>query len=248
LAAIIPECTLLLSPAGILIKPAAMKIKLFATHAILSFFLAVPVLNVTYCQTGQADEDLDRRVRKFLTEHSHYWFDMNIPASDGQLLYDLVIKGNYKSALEIGTSTGHSAIWIAWALSKTGGKLITIEINEERYKTALENFREVGLSDYIDARLADAHKLARELKGPFDFVFSDADKDWYKNYFIELDPKLTVGACFVTHNITERGRGGNRGYGGPAIYLEYVRSLDNYETTLNNSGGGMAISYKRSKQ
>ena len=70
---------------------------------------------------------------------------MNIPASDGQLLYDLIIKGNYKSALEIGTSTGHSGIWIAWALSKTGGKLITIEIDEERYKTALENFRKVGL-------------------------------------------------------------------------------------------------------
>ncbi|MGI6310204.1 MAG: O-methyltransferase [Bacteroidales bacterium] len=222
-----------------------MKMKTFVKLAIFLLFLSVPVLNNTYGQTG---DDLDRRVKKFLTEHSHYWFDMNIPASDGQLLYDLIIKGNYKSALEIGTSTGHSAIWIAWALSKTGGKLITIEINEERYKTALENFKEVGLSDYIDVRLADAHKLVRELKGPFDFVFSDADKDWYKNYFIELDPKLKVGGCFVTHNITERGRGGNRGYGGPAIYLEYVRSLDNYETTLNSTGGGMAISYKRSKK
>lgn len=148
--------------------------KIFVNLAIFLLFLSVPVLNNTY---GQAGNDLDRRVKKFLTEHSHYWFDMNIPASDGQLLYDIIIKGNYKSAIEIGTSTGHSAIWIAWALSKTGGKLITIEINEERYRTALENFREVGLSDYIDVRLADAHKLVRELKGPFDFVFSDADKD-----------------------------------------------------------------------
>ena len=212
---IIPERTEGSSRAGISIKRIAMKMKIFVNLAIFLLFLSVPVLNNTY---GQAGNDLDRRVKKFLTEHSHYWFDMNIPASDGQLLYDLIIKGNYKSALEIGTSTGHSAIWIAWALSKTGGKLITIEINEERYKTALENFKEVGLSDYIDVRLADAHKLVRELKGPFDFVFSDADKDWYKNYFIELDPKLKVGGCFVTHNITERGRGGNRGYGGPAIY------------------------------
>lgn len=242
---IIPERTEGSSHAGISIKRIAMKMKTFVKLAIFLLFLSVPVLNNTYGQTG---DDLDRRVKKFLTEHSHYWFDMNIPTSDGQLLYDLIIKGNYKSALEIGTSTGHSAIWIAWALSKTGGKLITIEINEERYKTALENFKEVGLSDYIDVRLADAHKLVRELKGPFDFVFSDADKDWYKNYFIELDPKLKVGGCFVTHNITERGRGGNRGYGGPAIYLEYVRSLDNYETTLNSTGGGMAISYKRSKK
>jgi caffeoyl-CoA O-methyltransferase len=38
------------------------------------------------------------------------------------------------------------------------------------------NFRESGLSEYIDARLADAHVLVEKVKGPFDFVFSDADK------------------------------------------------------------------------
>jgi predicted O-methyltransferase YrrM len=172
---------------------------------------------------------------------------MNIPASDGQLLYDLIIKGNYKSALEIGTSTGHSGPWIAWAMSKTGGKLVTIEIDEERYKTALENFKKVGLSEYIDARLADAHALVKELKGPFDFVFSDADKEWYKNYFVDLDPKLKVGGCFTAHNISDRGRGGygGGGYGGPGAFLEYVRSLNNYETSVNNTGGGISISYKR---
>ena len=64
------------------------------------------------------------------------------------------------------------------------GKLITIEINEGRHKEALANFKEAGLSEYIDARLADAHELVEKLKGPLDFVFSDADKDWYQNYFI----------------------------------------------------------------
>ncbi len=55
---------------------------------------------------------------------------MNVPLSDGKILYDLIVKNNYKNAVEIGTSTGHSAIWMAWALSKTGGKLITIEIDK----------------------------------------------------------------------------------------------------------------------
>ena len=96
---------------------------------------------------------LDEKVKKFLSDHSGQWHDLNISAADGQLLYDLIIKGNYKSALEIGTSTGHSGIWIAWALSKTGGKLITIEYDESRHKTALQNFKEAGLSEYIDARL-----------------------------------------------------------------------------------------------
>jgi len=205
-------------------------------------------INNTIAQTGTANKALDEKVKKFLNEHSHYWFDMNIPAADGQLLYDLIIKGNYKSALEIGTSTGHSGIWIAWALSKTGGKLITIEIDAERYKTALENFKEVGLSEYIDARLADAHKLVKELKGPFDFIFSDADKEWYKNYFIDLDPKLKVGGCFTAHNISNPGRVGYRGYGGQGVYLEYVRSLRNYETTVNSDGGGVSISYKRAER
>ena len=153
-------------------------------------------------QSSREISALDEKVKKFLSDHSRQWYDMNVPSVDGQLLYDLIIKGNYKSALEIGTSTGHSGIWIAWALSKTGGKLITIDIDEGRHKTAVENFKQAGLSDYIDARLTDAHALVKTLKGPFDFVFSDADKDWYKNYFIDVDPKLIVGGCFTAHNIS----------------------------------------------
>jgi caffeoyl-CoA O-methyltransferase len=194
---------------------------------------------------------LDEKVKKFLSDHSGQWHDLNIPTSDGQLLYDLIIKGKYKNALEIGTSTGHSGIYIAWALAKTGGKLITIEIDEARHKTALENFKQAGLSEYVDARLADAHSLVKELKGPFDFVFSDADKDWYKNYFVDVDPKVKVGGCFTAHNISDRsmgGRGGRGGDGGQGAYLEYVKSLKNYETTVNSNGGGMSISYKKAEK
>ncbi|MFZ0283501.1 MAG: class I SAM-dependent methyltransferase [Bacteroidales bacterium] len=197
------------------------------------------------------NQALDETVKKFLAEHSGQWHDLNISSQDGQLLYDLIIQGKYKSALEIGTSTGHSGIWIAWALSKTGGKLITIEYDEGRHKTALQNFKEAGLSEYIDARHADAHSLVKELKGPFDFVFSDADKDWYKNYFIEIDPKLKVGGCYTTHNISDRStggyarQGGRGGTGGSGDYLEYIRSLQNYETTLNR---GTLISYKRAQK
>jgi len=216
--------------------------------AAVKFASIALLINFAAAQTGTTNSALDEKVKKFLNDHSRQWYDMNIPAIDGQLLYDLIIKGSYKSAIEIGTSTGHSGIWIAWALSKTGGKLITIEIDENRYKSALENFKQAGLSDYIDARLADAHKLVKELKGPFDFVFSDADKDWYKNYFIDLEPKLKVGGCFTAHNISDRGRGGYRSYGGQGVFLEYVRNLKNYETTINSSGSGMSISYKTAEK
>ena len=204
-------------------------------------FLAIFLLLTGIIQAQELKEnpELDARVKKFLKEHEGTWYDMNVPKSDGELLYDLIIKGKYKNALEIGTSTGYSGIYMAWALSKTGGKLITIEINESRHKEALQNFKEAGLLEYIDARLADAHKLVKELEGPFDFVFSDADKYWYKNYFMDTDPKLKVGGCYTTHNISE-GRGGDS-YSGE--YLEYVRSLPYYKSHIH-PGSSMLISYK----
>jgi predicted O-methyltransferase YrrM len=200
---------------------------------------------VIQAQTLKENPELDQKVENFLAEHSRGWYDMNVPTQDGKLLYDLIIQGKYTRALEIGTSTGHSGIYIAWALSKTGGKLITIDIDESRHRTAVENFKKAGLSDYIDARLADAHSLVKELEGPFDFVFSDADKNWYKNYFMDVDPKLVIGGCFTTHNIQD-GSSGRRG-GWNQEYMEYVKSLENYETTLNSDGGGVLISYKRAE-
>jgi caffeoyl-CoA O-methyltransferase len=227
------------------------KIKIFGI--ILSVFLLIHSALISdfalKAQKPKENKALDATVKKFLDEHSGQWYDLNIPMSDGQVLYDIIVKNNYKSALEIGTSTGHSGIWIAWALSKTGGKLITIEIDEERNKTALENFKKAGVSEYIKAYRMDAHSLVKELRGPFDFVFSDADKGWYKNYFIDVDPKLKVGGCFTAHNISERGSG-RRGFGsnGQDIFLDYIRSLKNYETTINSTGGGISISYKKAEK
>ncbi len=189
-------------------------------------------------QRTRVNPTLDEKVQTFLKNHQFSWNDMNVPTSDGEILHDLIVKHRYTMALEIGTSTGYSAIWIAWALSKTGGKLITIEIDEDRYKEALSHFEEAGLSEFIDARLADAHKQVSELKGPFDFIFSDADKNWYKNYFLAVDPKLQAGGCYVSHNISYR----RRGHG---AYLDFLLSLPNYETIVDQSGAGMAISYKK---
>ena len=209
--------------------------------AVALFFASVPLL---YSQENQQAAALDKKVRAFLDSQAGKWRDMNVPAIDGKLLHDIIIKNNYKKALEIGTSTGHSSIQIAWALSKTGGKLITIEIDESRYKKALENFKKAGLSEYIDARLADAHELVPKLKGPFDFVFSDADKDWYKNYFDAVAPKLSVGGCYATHNVSD----GRRGYFGLGGYANYLKSLKNFETTFDDRGAGVAISYKKSEK
>ena len=216
-------------------------------QASIKFFIACLGLSIlwvgtvpsVYAQKTGTSKELDGKVEKFLNENRRNWHDLNVPYKDGQALFNLIVKNNYTRALEIGTSTGHSAIWMAWALSKTGGKLITIEIDEGRYKTALKNFKKAGVEEFIDARLADAHQLVKELKGPFDFVFSDADKEWYTQYFKEVDPKLVVGGCFTAHNVTD-------GFGDVKRFLNYVQSLPNYETTIDrSSSSGISVSYKK---
>jgi predicted O-methyltransferase YrrM len=164
---------------------------------------------------------------------------MNVPWVDGQILHDLVVKNRHQRALEIGTSTGHSSVWIAWALSKTGGKLTTIEIDPSRHAAAVRNFEEAGVAALVDARLADAHELVKQLPGPFDFVFSDADKGWYLQYFKDVDPKLEVGGCFTAHNVLRSGGGG------AGEFLEHVKKLPNYRTTVETGGGeGISVSCK----
>jgi predicted O-methyltransferase YrrM len=207
---------------------------------ISSLFFLGPLIQPALADEANKNMNLDAKVKRFLESHQGQWVDWNVPEVDGRVLYDLIIKNNFKKAVDIGTSTGHSAIWMAWALSKTGGKLITIEIHEGRHNKALDNFKAAGLSDYIDARLADAHKLVKEIKGPFDFVFTDADKEWYKNYFSALAPKLQVGGCFTAHNVLASH------WQGIGEFLEYVQNLPNFETTIDRSSqAGISISCKK---
>ncbi len=208
-----------------------------------SLFLLTCAGDAGCWQKPSGPGDLDTRVRQFLESRRGTWHDLNVPPSDGQTLYDIIVEHKYRNALEIGTSTGHSGIWIAWALSKTGGRLITIEIDTSRREEALANYKAAGLSRYIDSRLGDAHEIVPSLPGPFDFVFCDADKDWYKNYLTAALPKLTIGGCFVAHNISEHSYGGYS-----REFLQYARSLPCLETSLTGPGGsGMSISYKKAE-
>ncbi len=72
--------------------------------------LLVLVISVSAIAQNTA---LDARVEKFLKEHRGEWRDMNVPYDDGKILHDLIINNKYTAALEIGTSTGHSTIWLA---------------------------------------------------------------------------------------------------------------------------------------
>jgi predicted O-methyltransferase YrrM len=189
---------------------------------------------------AQEAAELDKRIARILGERAGTWQDWNVPVVDGQTLHDLIVENNFTRALEIGTSTGHSAIWIARALNRTGGRLITVEIDRGRYDVAVANFKLAGVAHLIDARLADAHQLVHALEGPFDFIFSDADKEWYKQYMEALLPKLAPGGCFVAHNVR---RGWNQR--GIAAMLEYAERQPDLVTTLDGRGAGMSISCRK---
>lgn len=197
------------------------------------------VLFIFACGGASAEGiSVDTKAQAFLDGARHAWRDWNVPYEDGKVLHDLIVEKGFKRALEIGTSTGHSTVWMAWALSKTGGKLITIEIDPQRHQTALDNFERAGVTDYIDARLADAHELVKSLDGPFDFVFSDADKEWYTQYFRDLDSKMAVGGCFTAHNVLDD-------FAGMREFLAYVEARPNYRTTIDRtSRAGISISCK----
>lgn len=221
-----------------------MKTK-FSIRSFFIFFLLFSSLlvNIALCEEAKINIDLDAKVKGFLESHKDQWSDWNIPEADGQVLFDLIIENNFQNVVDIGTSTGHSTIWMAWALSKTGGRLITVEIHEGRHKKALANFKEAGLAEYIDARLADAHELVKHLEGPFDFVFCDADKEWYKNYFIALAPKFDAGGCFSAHNVSADYMSGI------TEFLQYVQSLPDFETTINRSSpAGISITCKSAEK
>jgi len=205
----------------------------------LIFFLVMFLGTIAYAQDEKEKQLKDERVQEFLEQNRRQWRDLNIPYEDGLVLYKLIVDNKYKSALEIGTSTGHSTIWIAWAFSKTGGKLITLEMDERRQKEAIKKLDNLGLSDFVDFRLGDAHQLVKELEGPFDFVFSDADKDWYVQYFKDIDPKLKKGGRFTAHNVLNN-------IGGIRTFMEYVKNHPGYETTVDrSSSSGISISRKK---
>jgi caffeoyl-CoA O-methyltransferase len=191
--------------------------------------------------SGQSDSSLDRKVATFLRSHKNLWRDENVSEADGRFLFEFLIKHKYTRCLEIGTSTGRSGIWIAWAMSRIGGRLTTIEIDKARYEKAIRNFEEAGLTGFIDARLDDAHDLVPLLKGPYDFVFVDADKEWYLNYFKMLWPRLDIGGCYAVHNVVNL-----EFMHGIKEFLDYIRDLPEIETIIEHtSKSGISLSFKK---
>lgn len=133
-------------------------------------------------------------------------------------LADLVRKKKPKLVVECGTAVGYSGLWIARELKAAGqGKLITIEIDEDRVKQARSHFERAGLSDVVEVRQGDAKKVAGKIKGPVDFLFIDCNYSNYHPCFQAIEKQLAPGAVVVADNV-------GIGAFGMKDYLDHVRT------------------------
>ncbi len=110
-----------------------------------------------------------------------------------------------KRILEIGTYTGYSAICMAEGLAD-GGKLITLDINEELEAMVRDYFDKAGLGESIDYRIGNAMDLIPEIDEEFDLVFIDADKKNYTNYFNLVFEKVRPGGFIIGDNVLWSGK------------------------------------------
>ena len=169
------------------------------------------------------------------------------------MFYNILLKSiNAKKILEIGTSVGYSGLWFADVVmsntqSESNGKIITIEREKFKIDNATQNFEEAGVGSLIKIREGEARKILREIKEEFsenyfDFIFIDADKESYIEYFDLCLPLVRKGGIIGADNILLPERFNEM----MADYLSYVRSKPNVQSVTVPIDNGEEITIKLS--
>ena len=169
----------------------------------------------------------------------------NIDRNTANFLNMLIKIHNSKNALEIGTSNGYSGIWLADALKHTGGKLTTIEFWDKRQSVARENFRLCNVDDIIETKLGSAllildemgSEIEQGLREPFDFIFIDANKLEYIEYFHKIDPLLKSGGIIAADNTISHAKK-------VEPYLKALVEHPSYQNQMLNFEAGLFVSLK----
>lgn len=188
-----------------------------------------------------------------ILEMEEYAREHNVPIVTKEVakyLEFLVKTSKFKSILEVGTAIGYSGIVMLNAMEK--GKLVTIEIDEIRFKEAESNFEKSGHSDVVQ-HFGDAGEVIPTLTEKFDFIFIDASKGQYQKFFEDSYPLLNEGGMIFIDNIMFRGY----------LYKEYPKRFKTIVKKLNSFidylyehhnfvllpfGDGIGLVYKESKK
>lgn len=166
---------------------------------------------------------------------------------DTGIFYNILLKSiQAKTVLEIGMSIGYSTIWFADAISKNNGKIITIDRDKKKIERAQKNFEEAGVNDLIEIHHGEALHVISSIKKNlqfgelFDFIFIDADKERYIEYFDAVLPLLKKGGLIGADNILFPER--FRKFTKP--YVEHVRKNNSIESVTIPIGNGEELSLK----
>lgn len=133
----------------------------------------------------------------------------SVSANQGKLLQVLMAACGAKHVLELGTLGGYSTIWMARALPEDG-KIISIEVDPHHAAVAQQNLSNAGVAHKVDLRVGSAlailPTLLSEQKAPFDFIFIDADKPPYVEYFHYAVQLSRPGSIIVCDNVIREGK------------------------------------------
>ena len=119
----------------------------------------------------------------------------------GELLYIFSRAMNAGAILELGTATGYSAIYLARGLNAPDGMLTTIERDETMATRAKDNLARAGLLDRVEIRVGEVFQVLETLKGPYDLVFMDIDKEDYGEALSHCRSLLRLGGLLVVDNV-----------------------------------------------
>ena len=162
---------------------------------------------------------------------------LNLEPASAQLLSILVRASGVTRAVEIGTSNAYSTIWLAWSLAPADGRIISIDRNPDKHTLARENLTRAKLLDHVELRTGDATEIVRELTGPFDLVFLDADRRKFPEQLQILLPKLAVKVLVIADNVLSHPEE-------IADYLKLISNLADFQHTIVPVGKGLSIAYR----
>jgi predicted O-methyltransferase YrrM len=149
----------------------------------------------------------------------------------------LAISKKAKSLVEVGSGVGYSTLWLAYAASVTGGKLVSCEIDPAKAAEARANLQKAGLADYAEILSGDARELLRHQSEPVDFLLIDAEHGQYETYFDVVYKRMGVGAVVVADDVVTQENN-------LADYTTYVKNHPNLESVTLPLGHGLEFSVK----
>ena len=165
------------------------------------------------------------------------------------MFYNILLKSiNTKKILEIGMSVGYSGLWFTDAVmssTQSGGQIVTIDREKFKIDKATRNFDEAGVSSLIKIKEGEARKILHEIKEEFgenyfDFIFIDADKESYIEYFDLCLPLVRKGGIIGADNILFPERFNEM----MADYLSHVRSNPNVQSVTVPIDNGEEVTFK----